>query len=158
MPWAVRDRKVFRMRDNSSHSFYRVKTGQIHHQRAPGSFRWFTVMVPWVMFVGSMAIAWYSWSTASVLRVARHFAVFLMRFLSARRWHPGTPLALNPSTGLCNDSTERLWTYIGIVFARSMLAAIPATQSIGLDHLHGVARFRWVPGNGPVAQALALAS
>jgi hypothetical protein len=158
MPWAVRDRKVFRMRDNSSHSSYGVNIGQIHHQPALGSFRWFTVKTTWVMFISSMAIAWNSWSRASVQRVARHFAVFLMRLLLAIRWRPGTPRALNLSIGLYKDSTEWPLAYVGILCARGIFTAIPAGLSFGLDDLHGVRLFHWVPGKGPCAPALALAS
>lgn len=158
MPCAVRDRKVFRMRDNSSNSFYQIDTAQIHHQLALASFRRFTVTIAWVMVVGSMAIAWNSWSKAPEQRVARHFAVFLMRFLSATKWHPGKLRTLNLLIALCNDPTEWPWTYIGIIYARGMLAAIPAGQGFGLDDLPSMGLFRWVPGKGPIARALALAS
>jgi hypothetical protein len=146
------------MRYNSSHFFYQVDTVQIHHQLALGSPRWFTVMMAWVMVVSSMAIAWNSWSKATEQRVARHFAVFLMRFLSARKWHRGTLLMTNHFVALCNNPTKWPWTYIGIIDARGMLAAIPAGQGFGLDDLHSVELFGEVPGKGLVARALALAS
>jgi len=78
------------MRDNSLHSLYQVMTGQIHDQLALGSFRWFMVAMAWIMFFGGLAIAWYNWSKTPEQRSARHFFIFLMRFLSAGMWYLGT--------------------------------------------------------------------
>ena len=78
------------MRDNPIHSFYQVMTGQIHDQMALGSFRWFTVVIAWAMFFGGLAVAGYCWARVPEQRTARHFFVFLMRFLSAGMWYLGT--------------------------------------------------------------------
>lgn len=78
-------------RDNPLHSFYQVMTGRIHDQLALApDLRWVTVAMAWVMFWGGIAAAVLAWARLPEQRTARHFFVFLMRFVFAGMWYLGT--------------------------------------------------------------------
>jgi hypothetical protein len=82
MSCMIKDSKVFRMRDHSSHSLHQVNTGQIVVasrvaplcDRIRDSFRWFINRMTWVIVFGSTASALYRWSKPAKQRVAHALA------------------------------------------------------------------------------------
>ena len=65
---------------------------------------------------------------------------------------------LNLLVGLYNDPTEWPWTYMGIICAHGMFAAVGAGRSLGLDNLIAKGIVPGSAGNGPVARVLRAAA
>ena len=65
---------------------------------------------------------------------------------------------LNLLVGLYNDPTEWPWTYMGIICAHGMFAAIGAGRSLGLDNLIAKGIIPGSAGSSPVARVLRAAA
>jgi|SRR5579872_2280166 len=51
-----------------------------------GGLVWLTLAVYWVLFVGGIGIAIYSWARDASQRTAAHLSIFIMRFTMAGMW------------------------------------------------------------------------
>jgi len=78
------------LRDNPIHTAYQVFTGQIHDQLALGGYAWLTVVMAWVLLLGGLGIAAYTWAKDPEQRTLKHLGIFALRFVSAFLWYLGT--------------------------------------------------------------------
>ena len=78
------------MRGNPTHTFFLVLGGNIPDQLSLGGFRWFEVVLYWVLLVGSLAIAYTNWHLDSTQRTGTHLSIYAMRLVSAGMWYLGT--------------------------------------------------------------------
>ena len=79
---------------------------------------------------------------------------FMVRFTGI----VGALFTFNLLLGLYNDPTEWPWTYMGIIFAHGMFAAIGAGRSLGLDNLIATGIIPGSAGSSPVARVLRAAA
>jgi hypothetical protein len=77
------------MRDNPIHSFIQIMTGQNHDQLAWGSYSWVAVAIAWILLLGGLGIAIYSWKNDPAQRTLHHLSIFIMRFVTAGLWYVG---------------------------------------------------------------------
>ena len=78
------------MRDNPIHTFFQVLGGNIPDQLNLGGFRWFEVVLYWVLLIGSLTIAYTNWRLDSTQRTGTHLSIYAMRLVSAGMWYLGT--------------------------------------------------------------------
>ncbi len=78
------------MRDNPIHTFFQFMIGQIPDQRSLGDLRWYTVVLYWLLLLGSLAIAAYNWQRDPQQRTGHHLGVYSMRLVAAGMWYLGT--------------------------------------------------------------------
>jgi hypothetical protein len=99
------------MNDNPIHTFFQVLTGNLPDQLSLGEFRWFEVMLYWVLLIGSLAIAYTNWRLDSTQRTGTHLSIYAMRLVSAGMWYLGTlwklPLPVSPGFKFWMDNTVK---------------------------------------------------
>jgi hypothetical protein len=78
------------MHDNPIHTFFQVLGGNIPDQLSLGGFRWFEVVLYWVLLIGSLAIGYTNWRLDSTQRTGTHLSIYAMRLVSAGMWYLGT--------------------------------------------------------------------
>ena len=71
------------MHDNPIHTFFQVLGGNIPDQLSLGGFRWFEVVLYWVLLIGSLAIGYTNWRLDSTQRTGTHLSIYAMRLVSA---------------------------------------------------------------------------
>ena len=59
------------MRDNPIHTFFQVLGGNIPDQLDLSGYRWFEVVLYWVLLIGSLAIAYTNWRMDATQRTGR---------------------------------------------------------------------------------------
>jgi hypothetical protein len=73
--------EAFIMHDNPIHTFFQVLGNNIPGQLSPGGFRWFEVVLYWVLLIGSLAIAHTNWRLDSTQRTGTHLSIYAMRLV-----------------------------------------------------------------------------
>jgi len=117
------------MRDNPIHTFFQVLGGNIPDQLSLGGFRWFEVMLYWVLLIGSLAVAYTNWRLDSTQRTGTHVSIYAMRLVGAGMWYLGTlwKLPLPVSAGF------KFWLKNTVKY--SAFQAHASIMQVFLDHI-----------------------
>ena len=76
--------------DNPLHTFFQFMTGSIPDQLSLGGGRWFTVILYWLLLIGSMSVAGVNWQLDQRQHTVQHLGIYSMRLLIAGMWYLGT--------------------------------------------------------------------
>lgn len=78
------------MADNPIHTFFQFLTGGIPGETSLGDLRWYTVVLYWIILIGSICVFYINWRRDPNQRTAHHVSIYGMRVLSAGMWYLGT--------------------------------------------------------------------
>jgi uncharacterized membrane protein YphA (DoxX/SURF4 family) len=76
--------------DNPLHTFFQFMTGSIPDQLSLGGGRWFTVILYWLLLIGSLSVAGVNWQLDQRQHTVQHLGIYSMRLLMAGMWYLGT--------------------------------------------------------------------
>ena len=76
--------------DDPIQTFLQFMTGNIPDQLSLGGGRWFTVVLYWLLLIGSLSVAGLNWRLDPLQQTARDVGVYAMRLLMAGMWYLGT--------------------------------------------------------------------